>query len=170
MADPGNRLSESRIRVFSAVVFLAVWKVGAELADTRMLPNPWQVVQGVFDHIADGFSRGFVRAVAEALGLNPDEAVLRLMAEPPEEDDTRARAGARRRFVLGLGLAVALAAVFLGLWAVRRVWIGSDWRQPTPVVVYRRDVVRSLAAAQSTPGRVPGAGSGSVLPADSAPH
>ena len=54
MADPGNRLSESRIRVFSAVVFLAVWQVGAELADTRMLPNPWQVVQGGFDHIADG--------------------------------------------------------------------------------------------------------------------
>ncbi|HIC28739.1 MAG TPA: ABC transporter permease [Rhodospirillales bacterium] len=54
MADPGNRLSESRIRVFSAVVFLAVWQVGAELADTRMLPDPWQVVQGVLDHIADG--------------------------------------------------------------------------------------------------------------------
>ena len=54
MADPGNRLSESRIRVFSAVVFLAVWQVGAELADTRMLPDPWQVVQGGLDHIADG--------------------------------------------------------------------------------------------------------------------
>ena len=54
MADPGNRLSEFRIRILSAVVFLAVWQVGAELADTRMLPNPWQVVQGGVDHIADG--------------------------------------------------------------------------------------------------------------------
>ncbi len=125
---------------------------------------------GAFDHVADGFSRGFVRAVADALGLDPDEAVLRLLAEPPEEDDARARAGARRRFVLGLGLAVALAAVFLGLWAVRRVWVGSDWRQPTPVVVYRRDVVRSMAAAQSTPGRNPRAGSASVPSADSAPQ
>ncbi|MCH8082831.1 MAG: helix-turn-helix domain-containing protein [Myxococcales bacterium] len=123
---------------------------------------------GVFDHISDGFSRGFVRAVADALGLDPNEAVLRLLAEPPEEDDARARAGARRRFVLGLGLAVALTAVLLGLWAVRRVWVGSDWRQPTPVVVYRRDVVRSMATAQSTPGRNPGAGSASVLPVDSA--
>lgn len=123
---------------------------------------------GVFDHISDGFSRGFVRAVADALGLDPNEAVLRLLAEPPEEDDARARAGARRRFVLGLGLAVALTAVLLGLWAVRRVWVGSDWRQPTPLVVYRRDVVRSMATAQSTPGRNPGAGSASVLPVDSA--
>ena len=26
---------------------------------------------GAFDHVADGFSRGFVRAVADALGLDP---------------------------------------------------------------------------------------------------
>ncbi len=125
---------------------------------------------GAFDHIADGFSRGFVRSVADALGLDPDEAVLRLLAEPPVEDDARARAAARRRFALGLGLAVALAAVFLGLWAVHSFWVGFDWRQPTSVVVYRRDVVRSMAAAQSTPGRNPAAGSASVPPADSAPH
>ncbi len=90
---------------------------------------------GAFDHVADGFSRGFVRAVADALGLDPDEAVLRLLAEPPDEDAAGALAGARRRFAMGLGLAVALAVVFLGLWGARRVWVGSGWRQSTPEVV-----------------------------------
>ncbi len=106
---------------------------------------------GAFDHVADGFSRGFVRAVAEALGLDPDEAVLRLLAEPPDEDAAGIRAAARHRFAMGLGLAVALAAVLLALWGVRRIWISSGWRQSTPVVVYRHDALRSLVLEQDTP-------------------
>ena len=54
MAETANRKFESRIRVFSAVAFLAVWQVGAELADTRMLPNPWQVIRAIVDHISNG--------------------------------------------------------------------------------------------------------------------
>ena len=54
MAETANRKFESRIRVFSAVAFLAVWQVGAELADTRMLPDPWQVIRAIVDHISNG--------------------------------------------------------------------------------------------------------------------
>jgi NitT/TauT family transport system permease protein len=54
MAKTANRKFEFRIRVFSAVAFLAVWQVGAELADTRMLPDPWQVIRAIVDHISNG--------------------------------------------------------------------------------------------------------------------
>ncbi len=124
---------------------------------------------GAFDHVADGFSRGFVRAVADALGLDPDEAVLRLLAEPPDEDAAGVLAGARRRFAMGLGLAVALAAVLLALWGVRRIWVESGWRQSTPEVVYRHDALRSLLREQDTL-RAQAEASASVLPDDRPPH
>ena len=54
MAEFGTRQSESRLRVFSAVAFLAVWQVGAVIANTPMLPDPWQVIQSILDHITDG--------------------------------------------------------------------------------------------------------------------
>ena len=37
---------------------------------------------GAFDRTPDGFARGFVRSVAEALGLDPNEAVMRLLPRP----------------------------------------------------------------------------------------
>ena len=37
---------------------------------------------GAFDGQQDGFVRGFVRTVAVAIGLDPDDAVARLLAEP----------------------------------------------------------------------------------------
>jgi len=54
MINPANRKFESRIRVFSALAFLAVWQVGAVLADTHMLPDPWQVALAIIDHISNG--------------------------------------------------------------------------------------------------------------------
>ncbi len=54
MPEPANRQLESRIRIFSAVAFIAVWQVAAVLADSRMLPDPWQVVQAIFDNMVNG--------------------------------------------------------------------------------------------------------------------
>ena len=101
---------------------------------------------GAFDRVPDGFARGFVRAVAGALGLDPDEAVLRLLAEPPEEDASGVLAAARRRLALVLGVGVALAAAGFGLWNLRSLWVGPDPPLPSDQIVYRRDAVRSLAA------------------------
>ena len=119
---------------------------------------------GAFDRHPDGFARGFVRTVAGALGLDPDEAVLRLMNEPPDDDPARgiARAWAWRGIVVGLALGLAIAAVAALAWS---------WRSPNTVplaepaaseIVYRRDAVRGLAARPRGEG-APGA---AMVPAD----
>lgn len=118
-----------------------------ELAARTRIPrrNLERLESGAFDAQPDGFVRGFVRTVAVELGLDAQEAVMRLMSEPValEEDWRRWRR---------LGGAVALAAVALGAllalgWGLREVarWVA----RPDPDVVrehvYRRDAVRALA-------------------------
>ena len=66
----------------------------AELADQIRIPvrSLERLEKGAFDTTADGFARGFVRTVAEALGLDTDTVVSRMLSEP---EDT-GRAGAPR--------------------------------------------------------------------------
>jgi transcriptional regulator with XRE-family HTH domain len=102
---------------------------------------------GAFDRQADGFARGFVRTVAGALGLDVEEAVMRLLGEPEVQEDERApaRLALRRGAVLS-ALFLGVAAVGLSLWLL---WSGSRRDTARGVgdeVVYRRDVVRELAA------------------------
>ncbi len=104
---------------------------------------------GAFDEKPDGFARGFVRTVALALGLDADEAVTRLLAEPIP-DAGRAGLGGRVGFALALVALAALVAA-LGIW--RRS------QEPPPAApaargesegwVLRPDPVRSLAAGES---------------------
>jgi len=100
---------------------------------------------GAFDGTPDGFVRGFVRAVAEALGLDPDDAVNRLLREPREDEALlAARARERRkRLALQLGLAVValLVLVVVGWLAVGLFAGGSQDEDP---IVYRRDTLREL--------------------------
>ncbi len=99
---------------------------------------------GAFDQTPDGFSRGFVRTVAEAIGLNPDEAVARMRAEPDAGRNVSApRIG--RVFAAIAGLAL-LAVIGLGM----REWAFAP-PQPhatTGALPVRRDYVRALAAAR----------------------
>ncbi len=101
---------------------------------------------GAFDSNPDGFARGFVRTVAEALGLDPDEAVMRLMREPDEEDagdpgvaafDTKAWLG---RAVLLAGL---ILATVLG-WRLVGAWLEPAEAPAEDDLVWRRDPVRNL--------------------------
>jgi hypothetical protein len=116
-----------------------------ELAARTKIPrrNLERLESGVFDSQADGFVRGFVRTVAEALGLDPREAVMRLVGEPPGGDEDW-----RHRHVwtlAGLAAVAGLLLVLLGLglrFATRWVVEPSGGE---PEVVYRRDAVRSLA-------------------------
>ena len=57
-----------------------------ELAELTKIPRRSleRLEAGSFDGTSDGFVRGFVRCVAASLGLDPDEAVMRLMDEPEE--------------------------------------------------------------------------------------
>ena len=111
---------------------------------------------GAFDRISDGFTRGFVRTVAAALGLDADDAVARLLAEPAAED--AGGAGSRRlQRVLALtgALVVAVAAAVLAAWGLQAI-LDSRRGAAEPELLYRRDAVRALA---ETVGRAEPSGS-----------
>jgi hypothetical protein len=106
---------------------------------------------GVFDQLDDGFVRGFVRTVAEALGLDPDDTLARMTREPVainESPRAIATLGLMRAGVLFAALALILISVGLVSVAVQYV-PGRDADAP---VVMRRDPVRALAEARVGPG------------------
>lgn len=97
---------------------------------------------GAFDGNPDGFARGFVRAVAEAIGVDPEEAGARLLGEVRPE-----RAG---RALPWRPVALAVLAAGLAFFAIR---VASGLvRAPAPApaprahALARRDYVRELAA------------------------
>lgn len=120
-----------------------------ELADRTRIPrrNLERLEAGAFDAVPDGFSRGFVRSVADALGLDPDEAVMHLMREPPADDPVSA--GRRRRRVLlfrTVAAVVALVALLLLLRLALAMLAPLTKSGVAPIEpVYRRDAVRALA-------------------------
>ena len=122
-----------------------------ELAERTKIPrrNLERLEAGAFDVSPDGFSRGFVRSVAEALGLDPDEAVMHLMREPPA-DDADIESLRRTRAIL-VRAAVAAAAVIALVLLLRLVLTllapAAKSESDGPEMVYRRDAVRSLADA-----------------------
>lgn len=128
-----------------------------ELSELTKIPqrNIERLESGAFDDQPDGFARGFVRAIAGALGLDPDEAVMRLMREP-EVDAVPTTA-------LGRGLALRILALsFLAgcallLWKLGSAWLaeGLEAEEPPPIT-YRLDAVGELAQeAERTPPVAP---------------
>jgi transcriptional regulator with XRE-family HTH domain len=115
-----------------------------ELAARTKIPrrNLERLESGVFDTQSDGFVRGFVRTVAESLGLDPHEAVMRLVGEPPGDDEELRR----RRMWSAAGLVVvALTSLLLLGMGVRlaMLWIVES-SGGEPELVRRPDAVRSL--------------------------
>ncbi len=117
-------------------------------ADTRLPRRSLERLEaGAYDGTPDGFVRGFVRTVAAALGLDPDETIARMLPEPAL--DAR---GAHARWIQLLsrpagwvGLAV-VAASAVALWLVasgapRAVAVRGDGTTR----IHRRDAVRELA-------------------------
>jgi hypothetical protein len=109
---------------------------------------------GAFDGQRDGFVRGFVRTVAVAIGLDADDAVARLLAEPA--------ARARRR-ALDPWRVAAAAAGLLALLAAGAAWL--EWQKTPatageaaePAPMLRPDPVRALAAEHGLLDLEPGA-------------
>jgi hypothetical protein len=103
---------------------------------------------GAFDAEPDGFVRGFVRTVSLAIGLDPDDTVTRMLAEP---DPRRKKAGIPSLFaVAAFVLFVCLSALGAGiLWALA----GARPGQLVEVAVapetqrVRSDAVRELAVS-----------------------
>ena len=120
-----------------------------ELARQTCIPlrSLERLESGAFDDAPDGFVRGFVRTVAEALGLDPDDAVARMLPEV-NLADSRARTlelseAPWRRWAAGA------VVVLLALW----LWLDRDPAatgeiDPRARPIYRRDAVRDLAREQ----------------------
>lgn len=126
-----------------------------QLAELTRIPKRSieRLEAGHFDDDVDGFVRGFVRTVASGLGLDPEDTLSRMLAEP------RVDAGGDRgmsvlvgRSLVGLA-AVALLALAFGV--VRAVWQAGESAGPSEgaeVVVWRSDPVRALAEAHAAGG------------------
>jgi cytoskeletal protein RodZ len=120
-----------------------------ELASLTRIPRRSleRLEAGAFDATPDGFVRGFVRTVAEALGLDPDDAVNRLLREPREDEALLAAKARyqRRKLALRLGLAVVALVLAVALGRLF-VWMFAGVGESDAPVVYRHDALRGLEA------------------------
>lgn len=122
-----------------------------ELADLTRIPlrSLERLEDGRFDGTADGFTRGFVRTVALALGLDPDDTVARMLAEVEISDGGRTGVDPTPvlRGLVAVGAILVLAAM-LGMG--RAVW---RWASANPSTagdrVYWQDPVRALAESEA---------------------
>lgn len=138
-----------------------------ELCELTKIPrrNIERLESGALDGVADGFVRGFVRTVATALGLDPAEAVMRLMQEP-DPDPGPERGLLRAQHLRWLGVVLATLALVL-LWK-----LGSAWwsHRPDPVdelpLLHRHDAVGELVRERGgqTPAPAP-----APMPSDEQP-
>jgi hypothetical protein len=98
---------------------------------------------GAFDRAPDGFARGFVRTVAEAIGLDPDETVARMLEEPTGATRRASRTGAGLFALAGVALVIALGV------GLSRLDLAADGSAtPASGLPTRRDFVRELAEAR----------------------
>ena len=105
--------------------------------------NLERLESGAYDAQQDGFVRGFVRTVADALGLDSREAVMRMVAEPAIGDEQLILRRRVRIALLGVVVGGLLLLVLgIGLRLATR-WIVEPAGGP-PDHVFRRDAVRSL--------------------------
>ncbi len=127
-----------------------------ELAELTKIPTRSieRMEAGAFDGDPDGFVRGFVRAIAVALGLDPEEAIMRMLGEPSDAADP---AGASNPWLDRRAIAIAAALlVVVGLGWLIWGWASRLLSEPdadrATEIVYRRDAVRALAAEQAGEG------------------
>ncbi len=115
-----------------------------ELAEITRSPRRSleRLESGAFDTEPDGFVRGFVRAVAGALGLSPEETIARMLPEVGAESDAVAGGALWRWAPRALAGALLVAALW---WLWPRPEPPPLAGAPDPDLIYRRDAVRELA-------------------------
>lgn len=123
-----------------------------ELAGVTQIPRRSleRLEGGAFDRQVDGFSRGFVRTVADALGLDAEDAVLRLLGEPSDlEDEPVFLSDSLKRWAIVAAFAIGSVTLILGGWSLWARMGRNAANSGSEEVFIRRDVVRELAASQS---------------------
>jgi len=125
----------------------------AELAELTKIPirSIERMEAGAFDGNPDGFVRGFVRTIALALGLDPEEAVLRMLGEPtdPATAPKAPILPLDRRILVLSALLAAILGFGLAIWSLASRVPSSLGGADKPKIVYRRDAVRALAEEQA---------------------
>jgi hypothetical protein len=120
------------------------------LAESTRIPlrSLVRLEAGVFDTEPDGFARGFVRTVAVALGLPPDETVARML--PEADAGERQRGRLRVWFQRALGAAAVVLMILAGVWTVTGgQLLPSGWTRNRDELVHRHDAIRALADEQA---------------------
>jgi cytoskeletal protein RodZ len=119
-----------------------------ELATLTKIPRRSleRLEAGFFDDMTDGFARGFVRTVAGALGLDSEDAVMRLMREPPED---AAEAGGRppleqKTMFARAAVLAGIVLLALALWKLAAAWLAPVEAPVSRDAILRHDPVRAL--------------------------
>jgi len=114
-----------------------------ELSEITRLPKRSleRLEAGAYDDAADGFARGFVRTVSQALGLRPHEALAQMLPEASATDRGPRFPAWLPNWRVCAWLVAGLVAGGAVLFAGHRLLSGAS--EPSPVV-YRTDVVREL--------------------------
>jgi hypothetical protein len=99
---------------------------------------------GSFDNLTDGFVRGFVRTVASALGLDPDDTLARMTQEPHAPAAARGPMGGVPMLRIGV-ITAALVLVLIGVGLVRVAVQYLPGQDASSDYVLRTDPVRALA-------------------------
>lgn len=118
-----------------------------ELSATTRIPlrSLERLEAGYFDGVSDGFVRGFVRTVAQALGLDADATVARMLDEPAASHWDRSSVGLWRKQALAVAALVAVTAA--SLFLLRAGWnllVGGGSARSREVVAWR-DPIHRLA-------------------------
>jgi transcriptional regulator with XRE-family HTH domain len=123
-----------------------------DLAESTKIPRRSleRLEAGAFDGQPDGFSRGFVRTIADALGLDSEDSIMRLLGEPPDADDEIANHRSRnyRWLAIAVGVPIAIGTILAVGWLWERSGLSTGWSDE-PEIIYRRDAVRALAQQQA---------------------
>jgi transcriptional regulator with XRE-family HTH domain len=122
-----------------------------ELASITRIPlrSLERLESGQFDGETDGFVRGFVRTVANALGLDAEDAVSRMLREPVP--GARERRTPRRSAKQAFAGVVLLLLLVLSFFVLRSGWhllLGTASTPASRQVVLWHDPVRALAEAR----------------------
>lgn len=118
-------------------------------AQTRIpLRSLERLESGRLDGETDGFVRGFVRTVANALGLDADDTISRMLREPAPGSWERQPSGRRvKQGLAGLALLLMLVVAFFVLRTGWNILLGEASRPGSREAVLWHDPVRALAEA-----------------------